>query len=354
MKTNKKDLAAALARVSPITDRQFIPILNSIHVSAANGYCSLRAVGGDQEMKEVIPCEGGLEPFCILPNKLTSLLDGASDSVEITLANNRMTFRSASRVSHCAVLDEISSFPPETTHGAKLIGLNCADLAKGINSVRWLTPGKKEDRMALFMVHVKTSAREIVCETANGRELSRFALSAIAAPCDMCIPTEMSGRVASALIRDGAQLLVSENRVVVQHDHGSYSCKLYDGVFPETKRVSASPQNRIGLIKRAELLTDIRQCIALTMGDRLCSVVMEFGDGLAITFRSSENEHRGWQEGKFEPFKAHMNGRALAPVLESFDGEDILVSLSEMNEALVLSDADYAVWTIQIRPEVQP
>jgi DNA polymerase III sliding clamp (beta) subunit (PCNA family) len=354
MKVQKKDLVAALGRISHIPKSTPTQATRCFLLEAADGILTISATSFDQHASQSIPCVGDIDKTLVPANAFTSIVTYGSEEQVFSLTDKGRL--------HCevgAVIDTpiiVDDWSPPIADKMRLLAVNCADLADCIKKVAWCASTDK-GRQELNCVHIRLEPTKIFTEAFSGTEGAFCERAAIAETAEFILSNDFAASFQKALTMEGAQLSISESWLNVWYEGGTYSCKLVENRFPKTDQIISAERTLLAWIDRDQWL-DIFRCIQSTrgpqdelslktiiaMGTPTCEFQTVPGDGGSDYHKSID--------GKFPEITLRLNALAFVKCLASFpDGSTIAIKHIKITDAVVLEHEDVAVMTSQLRPD---
>lgn len=236
MKLLTKPLREALNACAPATKaRVATPMGHCVRMEAANGLLTLRATNTDVWIERTVACDGDLAPCAVALKLLQQAieLDGA-ENIELS-CNGISLSLSGNANGKLSVLDP-AEFPAWPESECVPYGVNCSDLADGIDATVWATAQEDQKRPNLENVAVILSAKLLEVVASDGRIISHYSQPAIACDGGFNVPKQFTDSLVAALRMENAQLAISDKAAVVTHQHGRTRVKLSEEIFPSAWR----------------------------------------------------------------------------------------------------------------------
>lgn len=339
MKANREQFFQAIRSASRLAGKRMtLPVLSCVRLEATGGKLSIRASDLECDLTSVIDCDGDLAPMCVPVRPLAELSGSGGESVELAATDNRrVSFKCSGEASIGTILPE--EFPALPSEKIKAIGVNNEDLARAIKSVAWATstdPG----RYALNFVVVQTNEKEIFTCATDGKSLSSCKVPSICGKSEMLLPPKYAGIFCDALAVKDCQFGLMDSHAHAKHEHGEVLIRLADCAPPAVGRIVEGERNSIGSFSTAEILSEVRNCIACSSNiEKYYSVTLDFGKkGLTISIESPENKYAAEIAGKFSPVEFRLDANRLLASLRSFSCDDLKVSWAD--NALFLENGE--------------
>lgn len=351
----KSDLLPALEICAAIASRRTtLPVLNCVRLEAVNNTLTIRASDLDSEQIQEVECHGELSATCVNAKVLLGLVhvSGADITLSKVIETLVITGQGEARLS-CVPADE---FPPTMEDKFTAIGLNCADLADGIEAVEFAQySGDDPDRYHWQSVHVVTSPTQIMCETCAGPFAAQFKRASIAATSNFCVLTPFIHAFCEALRQDSAVLSVGENKLRVSHKTGSYTCKKSEGTFPPVKTILDAKRSALGKVIPEHLITPLAICAQLVQVDAkgtFASIRTDFSqDGCKVAL-NGKNPHQYTRlvQGKFESCDMVLGLNTALKCLKAFKDDEVTLMTSECGSkpALLIEGKELTALTTQM------
>lgn len=292
MKILNKDFRSAFDRVAHLaTKRTSLPILNAVNLSATKGVLSIAATDLDCFGLAFCPCEGDLESVNIPAFALSGLIKCAGESIELSLANNRLSFKSNGNATLAVLIDDFPWFPDKEI---KAIGISVEDLADGIDACKWATDASQTERAWAGSVHVKASAKEISISATTGQLLARVKKPLFCHPCDVMVVARYAGMLCEVLREKDSQFLVSDKHIAAKSAKMTLICKQPDCTYPRIGMDDLLKQERVSLGEiESEQFTSACQTATMLAGMEgfaKCSLEPT-KDGIQFTFVGFKSGH---------------------------------------------------------------
>lgn len=352
MKINKALLHAALELPVQISSSR-----NSIRrllLNGEHGALTIEANDGDQSCLVTVKAEGSLPPICVSPSTFQNAVAWSAEEIELNLGDHdvdTLIFKSGRRTLRIATA-EVSDFPhmaPATQQAA----LPPDVLAKSLRRMKFFV-AENSDRYVLKSAHVVGTAGSLYCESTSGAQFSACKESVICSDFDVLIPSNFKDTVAEALRQPAATLFMDEKWLTVTHDSGNYTCKLSEGVFPQTEKVVYGPAKLVGIIDRKEWVDEFL-CIKSIRDESeamMVRVSMEFSEKECVITTAGKTPYTQTIDGNFTPAHCFVNAITFIDCLRAFDEPaKIRFEIPEEGSAIRLEDAGYVIMTCQLRAE---
>lgn len=305
MKIKTQLLAEALKDLKPIisTTGQ-IQILSCVKIVTGD-QLEIVATDGDQMASRSIEFNGEVNVLAVNFNQLLFSL-GDAEETNMIRDNGVLIVKCGQKVSRIGILDT-KDFPEAPDQSKfKAIGVNCADLAKGIRAVHGF---EHKDRDALTGLLIRGSPKLLECIATDGANLAHWTLPSISAEFECLIPADFADALAGALERENAVFKLSNNQAFVEWNGGFYVCKLSELKFPSITAITGNKFDRLGKLTTRPLLRECEACIALTNQAMTAALDLEFmADGLFTRFGGTNENHF---TGDFKPaYKCTVNAKS--------------------------------------------
>lgn len=354
----KSDLLPALEICAAIVKgRTTLAVLHCVRLEAVNNTLTIRASDLDSEQIQEVECVGDLLATCVSAKVLLGLIHAANGEISISkdAADAPLSIKGEgeARLS-CFPADE---FPFTMEDKFTAIGLNCADLADGIEAVEFAQySGDNPDRYHWQSVHVITSPTQIMCEAYGRAFAAQFKRASIASTSDFCVLTPFVKQFCEALRQDAAVLSVGENKLRVSHMMGSYTCKKPEGTFPPVEKLFNSTKgNAIGKAIPEHLITPLTICAQLTQADTngaFASIHAEFNqDGCKVALNGNNpHQYTRLVEGRFESCDMVLGLNTALKCLKAFKDDEVTLMTCdcELKPALLIEGKELTALTSQM------
>lgn len=304
MKLQTKILQTALTSLARLCSRsKGLPILSCVKLEAKADMLTTSFSNLDEYCQERVPCVGGLESVCVNLSALQNAAGG--DECDLTLDGNKLVVSWGRNIIKLPIMDP-EEFPAMPAMDSTAIGVNCSDLADGVDAVAWCAI-KDISRYILQSVHlVGKSKGGLTCEASDGARLALWRMPAVAADFEAIVPASNAKNFTEALRREKAVLGVSEKAVFVSHEGGFYHAKQVDGNYPNTKQVIPGSAKEIGNASVPALSSIVARCCAFP-NPRNVGLHMAFGAGGAEFTMATDDDINMTLDGDFKKFKTAMN-----------------------------------------------
>lgn len=328
MKINTKSLREALNACAPVAKlRTTLPILQCVRLEASNNSLNIQATNCDVYIERIVECEGELPALAVNLRLLQSALefDGA-DEVELTLKGAKLGIVGQSK-GNLATL-EAAAFPTWPEDETTALGINCADLADGLESVAWaVMEGDTRPTLANALVVLAPKLIEVVAY--DGHCMAHYARPCIGIEGEMNFPREFIDSMVSALREEDAVLSMCDRAALVRHKQGKTRIKLSDQLFPNGWRQVMKEHKKLPALDLpvAELKTACSAAVvygSIKMSPRLKIIQT---DGAVRLFTSNEN---GDDYDKPLPIadakdgsKTELNAQYLLKMLQQIEGASV-------------------------------
>lgn len=319
MTIKTSDLRAALARVTPVLKgRNTLPILSCVKL----GDGSIEATSFDEFATASIGGNGNA--CCVFGQRLVSALQFAKgEQSELVIKDNTLVITSDGREWKMPTMP-VGEFPDAPKDAFKRIGVNCQDLAECIENVTWAAdPDANVIPYAKHLLHISLSPKAMMVEAASSSGMARCQKAVISASADVTMPSSFADGLMAALREDGAVLAVGDKYLQVQHEGGSYTCKLSEAKYPsaDVERVISAKAEPVGKVYAAIMAEALASCVALESKNGFDRTFVEWGPrGATITFRAVDNHgHTATVPGEFVSLKAEINLRHWLAALKRCD-----------------------------------
>lgn len=328
MKINTKLLRESLTACAPVARlRTTLPILQCVRLEAVNNVLNIQATNCDVYVERVVECDGELPALAVNLRLLQSALefDGAEE-IELTAKGAKLSLSGSSR-GNLATL-EAATFPTWPDDETFALGVNCADLAEGLESVSWAVM-EGDTRPTLANALVTLSPKLIECVGYDGHCMAHFARPCFAVEGEMNVPRDFTEPLIDALREEEAVLSMCERAALVKHKHGRTRIKLSDQLFPNGWRQVMEEHKKLTSLDLpvAELKTACSAAVvygSIKMSPRLKIIQ---SDGVVRLFTSNEN---GDDYDKPLPIpdangnaKTELNAQYLLKALQHIEGASV-------------------------------
>ncbi len=342
---SRKKLLSALSLPCSISD-------GFILISSADKGFAIAASDGDQACLVKVECDDGgkLSPVCVNAKTFKTAIEYGSEEIKLELDRDKLIYKSGKQKL------TIPTLPAEHHNilksDGRLLVINAALLASGLRKSQF-SAARDSHREPLKSVRVKASATELVCESANGAEWSRYSAAAICADAKFVIPSEFVATLGLVLLNSGAELLVGKNTIRAESPTMSYTCKLMEDFFPNyDEPLAKSSFQEIGILARNEWAEAFKCIKALKeKNDTMLKVEVEF---TAKQAELTSGDYSTQIEGNFKPAKISLNGLGFLNCLMACADEALIklsvdnsVNAIRLDEAL--PDASYMIMECQLR-----
>lgn len=343
MKLNKNKFLKALEVAASVTKHiSAIPILSFLRLEGHDGMLKIHATDLDSNVVSSCECDGSLMPVCAPAALLLGMAKSAGDEIVLTMEKDRLRFESngSARLSTLPA-DDMPAFP---TDKLETIGLPCADLAEGIESVSWCCT--KEDSVngpKVANVFVNIDPKSMACFASNGKQLAYFSRPLICAATDFIIPGVYSGLIVKALRRDGAVLKVSLNHVVIESPELSASCKRWDGPFFSVNRILEGKRKPCGMIPVEPLRSALESCQMVGADNKRFAkaYLIPVNGRTRVQCQSHANTYLSWLPFAF-PNQVNVNALNLLECLSRFGADNLKIELG-LNDCIIMSEGDLEI-----------
>jgi len=301
MKINTKSLSAALSALSKITStRMSLPILSCVKIETKGKTLRLSASNLDEYQTEIVECEGKLPDMCVSLGKFQHSV-GMGETTTLEKDGEFLIIQPSGVGLGILSADEFpAGIDIKKMEG---IGVSCADLADAIDRVEF-AKSKSADRFALQPVHIVGEPKKIYAEASDGRSLAWFDRALICCDFDILVMGTFCASFCEKLRRDGSSLMRDENNLLVSHANGTYSCKIPEVQYPNTKSISVpSEKDLLGSVNIEEMKGVLATGLAISDGRFYLSAKFNFtGAGLWISFNDPKQAAKmdGFVSGEFK------------------------------------------------------
>jgi DNA polymerase III sliding clamp (beta) subunit (PCNA family) len=339
MKIKTADLLAAIKSLSRIMKTSTtLPILGYVHLENLDGSLLLTVDNLDERAVESVEIGSAIfDSLCVNFKHLVASV-GKSEFTTLDVEKGCLCIQPAGVRLNC--LDG-SDFPDNTVGVGTAIGVNCTDLADGIESVD-LAGCDVSGRPELAAVRIVGAAKNLSCSATDGRKAALFDRPLICAAFEASIPPDFCVSLATALRRDGAVFHLSQNRATVIHANGSYSCKLSEIKLSDVSATMARFKlDDIGEIETAELSGVLRVALAVFDNEQLAPAAsLIFGrDGLSVHSKSKTSSFENRVAGQFEQAEIRIDMSHLLKCLSAVRSPKMKLKLAK-NSFVVIQDGD--------------
>lgn len=345
MKIVKANLQSALEFPSSIMKRKTtLPVCSCFRLEGHSGRLSVKTSDCDQFAEQKTQCEGDIAPFCVSMNALRCLIPFFKETVEMNLEASVLKIKSGGNFSIHVLLSE--DFPMYNQEGLKILALPPLDLAESISKVSF-TCEQNTTRVERAGVHILTNATTLIAEATNGIRYARNQKLAICADSDFFVPLDFCENLSQSLRKSGCVVNIAENIIKVQHESGSYACKLAETKFPSTAGFLNTPKTELGAIKPADWLSMFLGAVALNGSDSaiVCKVLIE---GNLFNHVGKQGEMTLDLPQPLKESKLFINASTFTACLSAFGESEAKVSVGE-NGAVFLEAENLTVVTSQLR-----
>lgn len=343
MKIDTDSLKKCLSQ-TVIGRKQSLPILGCVKIEAKNNRFKISSTDLDAWSVAETDCDGDLEAVCVSADKFRQQAGYANSSITMSLEkNNRLNFNSGFKVQIAGLAGD--EYPPLPDGKAKVVGVNCGDLADCIESVYWAAHPDNND--TLHIVDIKLTGKAILA-TGTDRKMLAFNLHPAVTPeTAFAFPPENAKALAVALRCDKATLSLTDKHIIAKHDSGCFMVRLCDHKYADfSKYIQAEKWTRLGEIESVQELADVTgQCFQLnTTKDNFVPVSLTFSaDGLEVESSELVNHLKRKIKGKFKPWTCRTNSQLLNTILTNAKCEKMVASYSQGQGILIFESGDLMV-----------
>jgi DNA polymerase III sliding clamp (beta) subunit (PCNA family) len=330
-----------------------VPICSSLLLSTGDGSLSVTGTNLDTYVVSRAPCASPLSPICVRADHLLAALRGVGESVEfdIDIKAKRLIVDG-----HCTCkLPYLSAeeFPAMPELPKKAVGLNCADLVRGIKAVLWsVLDGLEAGSQPVYgCVHVLATAKQIACAGYNRRSFALCRVASIAAGTEFLLPRAFARLVCDALESPGAVLSVSDSWCSVAHDSGSVAVKLAEGRFVNYEKLIGIKQE-VGKVQAGRMLEPLKTASQLA-DPGITAIELKFdGVGVALEMIDKLNGFRSALGGEFKKERIKFDVHRLAELFGTFEeSEDVTMSTLEQQPGFAFVAGER---TVLLSPLTEP
>lgn len=328
MKIETKSLISATRQALPLaTKRTTMPVLNHMLVSAQAGKLTLTTSDLEARQTVLADCDGDLDPCCVPAKMFTALIQNGNGSVELGLVKDSLSVKSGWTSKLPTV--QACEFPAAPTDKLVGVGVNCADLAEGIEGVSWAAMDAKDCQLTGLWksaVMIDLEPKRMRVSAYDGPCACLFERGVIASQFQALMPAKQASDIAAALKSSGSVLSANESWLVVTHDRGSFACKLVDEAIKDLFGKAPKDSDVLAEFDRDSLIASLESCQALDPDDK-------FGQKATITFAgqkvtvSCETRHGGEYSAEMDgitgDFKSCFSTKRLSLALKSCTADKI-------------------------------
>lgn len=343
MKIDAKKLSDALASVGRVAGRrQLNPILNSVLIETDRGQMSIRGYDCEADIIERLEADGdSIGSFCVPVGILLSFIRCASGVVELRHSGGRLHAACDGSGVSIGTL-EAKEFPESVAVLSGGIGVNTSDLAGAIDSVSWAASAN-DGEPRFETVHIAAKPTEILVESTDKRRLAQVYLSAISVEFEILIPAPRAKLFSSFLSVKDSILNLSDRAATVIAGSSTLTLRLSDHTYPNTKVLTDGKRDKIGTIKRDEVLS-VSGLVSGFLDDNSKFCVFTFErDALTVDFKSGKLDYSSKVTGKFGATAFGIDPIFVSDALKAFKEPDI--ELQNAPTLLVMKSPTLSVYT---------
>jgi DNA polymerase III subunit beta len=349
MKLETKALSEALKNLKPIlSHRTTLPILSCVKLHTERNRLHITASDLDQFQVERIECDGEIGPVCVGFYHLSNSIGG--EGVSIKLGKDLLTIGCDFGTTELATLSA-EEFPASPKmEKSKSLGVSCEDLGNAMGLVSWAA-SDDPTRYNIQSVFISSESKKLQAVSTGGRELALVDLALIGSDFELTVPSGLSGNMAFALSRKGAELSANESWIKVSHESGWYACKQIDGKYPNYRQVIPAKKTLLGEVDAAALKELFGRCLGFSTAKEAKGVFTFSKDGVEVDFIGDNNanlHHR--LSGKFSEFKIALNARSIFNSLSHVKNPTVkLYSAGDEFSPITIQAGDLMILTAPMR-----
>lgn len=296
MKIETKTLSGACQRILPLATTKGLGSLGHIRIESVKGELSLVADSSEAREEVSVECEGELEPVCVPAKVFTQLVQAGNAHVELLAGPSLLEIRSGWKSMLPTM--PLTEFPAAQADKLTAIGVNCSDLADGIEAVSFAAMTSREararNRPTFDSVCVHLTGESILCSSHGFGSGALFDRAAICAELDdFLIPEAHCASLVSALRKPESVVLTSNSHISVAHSAGSFKVRTYEAdSFPDMfEAMKRYPDTEpVATMDREQFLIHCQNCDVIDpekFNPEGGAVTLEFRDNrLTISARS--------------------------------------------------------------------
>ena len=330
MKVNTRALREAVDNAARMIRSTAIPITGFVRLTPTVNGLSLTSTNLDEFLVQSFKAQD-FESFksCLVqPRHLLAALYLAGEEVEIEQTCKELVIKSAATV--CVKTADADEFPAMPAAASTKKEISCAELAAGIKSVAFCA-NTNPARIELCSVHFASNDGKMVVEAVDGANGAFYEFPWVG-DLTFLVSAEHAGRLQDALLKEGAELFLTGNLASVKHALGSYSCKLLEAQFPNTKAMRTGENfvmsKPLGEISAETVAETLSAALLLWDANQLPAMNLEFTPK-AMSFESDAFNRQ--LEGKFANHSTKVNAQALRKCVQAFGEQAVKIGTGQID-----------------------
>lgn len=342
MKVPTKPFLKVLSRVA-VSDskRGTLPILCCCKLESDGKVLTVSATDLESWAVASCECDGEMESVCVNTSTLMAIVSWLVDDVELSVKAGKLRISGNSR----AGIPYLSAdeFPPLPSKDLKPQGISCADLADGIEAVKWAVDASPNlGRPMVNNIRVLSTGKSLICTATNGRKLAQLERLIISASAQFMFVPDEAVAICKALREPGAIISLSDNYMMVKSKFWTFIVRLSEFSYPSTDTVLKRKREPVGKFELAPLAEALERVNFLTTNKSLSgkTQITPCKDGLRLEFSDGQSELDMVIAGKFEGQPFLVQAQSTAEMLRKFPQSEAQISLA--NDSLLIAEAgDY-------------
>lgn len=337
MKITKEQFSAALELVSgAAATATTIDILRFARFTSSAGEFKLACYNLSLYAEAWGECSEGDMEFCVRADRLASALVTAGDSIDLSLKNNMLTWKSGSARYQISTLP-VADFPQPKREEKPLATLDDPEIAESLKRVVF-SCATRDIRTYLFGVHIEcVKGKNVTLVATDGAKLAALSTETQA---DADAGVILHRDAINALPAGALRARLFWRAVEFDYPKGLVIANTIDGKFPDWQRVIPSGEPAgVVTVDRKELIASIKA--ALPFDQDAAIRLLRVGDAMRIEAARKDGEcaevdiPAAQSEGVVD---AWFYSAAIAPAIQAARGESLTLNFGGAGQAVSFTD----------------
>lgn len=362
----KRDLAAILKYTcKAVENRNTIPILSNVLLSAQNNALTVKATDLDIAVEALINCEVGRKGATTVPAKLfesivnkfkpdaTIILQQDGDEAVLNVKSGRSRFKLQTLpvvdFPDLAINDVTSNFELPVADLLKM--LDRAEFCVSDEETRYYLNGiylhhyQNSDDKSVTLRAVATDGHrlaQIECAAPNGADHFKSANN----PCGVIIPRK-TVRLISGILRDGGLdkigVQLNDVRALFTLGNVTIASKLIDGSFPDYERVVPKGNDKIVRCNRLDLLAAVDRVAAISSEHGRAAKFELTAGKMLLSIKNSESGSANEEldvDYDGDPLDIGFNSKYMMDILGKVDGDQAEMRFADNGSPAIIAGVD--------------
>ena len=344
----QQDFNAALSRVvGTVQQKNLIPVLGNVLISASDGRISLTTSDLDIQVTTYVPAnvetEGATTVSARLLNDIVKKLSKGK-LVSFVASGGSATVSSGRSVLDLATLPE-EDFPKIATEVYQSSFTTEQSEFKRLFDVTSFAMSTEEARYYLNGVYLHPFENKARAVSTDGHRLAQADSGIVSGDfAGIIVPSKTVGQIRALSIGESEEVIVSisETKIRADFGHTVIVSKVIDGSFPNYKRVIPSKLDKIATVDASDLKR-AAELVALVSNERSKAVKISLATGL-VSLEVNSGIEKGIEEvdASYDgpDFEIGINAKYLSDILMQCNGDNAIMHFGTSGDAMKIVPSD--------------